>query len=802
MAISKAQFTAAEIGKALGKDSRLMRKSLTKPTGKRIVSGNLTSTWTVQALPERLRAKLDELVKIRFYRSLEDLLENPEARWPDAGQIPLLRQLAPAALTKAEKLRDAFRQAMARRNDDLISAGEKERLGLAEYKAVFGHAITPRHWRNLMARTLGRDRGLEEFERLELYVDLNPPTIRSQDSREVSGECPEFEQAFSLLPNPSEPTEDDKRFLWDAAFKDYERLLDQNEITERKAKEIVIGYLWERANYLGSSREAVLKSFKRRYARWVDANGGLAALKDKRIEANESRIQTIPAKDLDILSRRAIFECGGRISQAYRELIVEGKFSEVFMARFGSGKGGKSYVPTPVQDAVRHEISMINGVHSAPKNERDQGAYLSRSWQNVPAGDWWCGDDCTLPVYYHVPDPETGWFKLIRGQLLLMIDLRTTYILGFALLPTPGYHARAIRRLVTYCADNYGLPRRGFYFEQGIWKQSRILTGDKRTSIPWAETEKGLKEFGLEFKHATVARSKPVERVLGALQNQMERECGYAGRDERRDPQERFQKLKRDVEARRIHPAEHLYGAQEWEERLAQICQRYNDEVQEGKHTAGFSPKEAYQRFQNPEDPPVHFGPEERFLLAHHKKVARVGVNGITLQFGKKKYVYRDHQTGPLRGQQVLVWFDPENPDAITVTDMKRRHPFEVERAQDVPAIDPPEELLRHENEKRNGHMGYARERYNVLKNESPVPFRKTQLDPNLRHVGQQIEQGRKQRKNQQAAETRRQQSLQREAEKAGVDTIIIDTEREDALEALQDLVEAKKQIMANRRQA
>ena len=99
MAIS--EFTAAEIGRALGKAPRLMRKSLTKPTGKRMVSGNLTSTWTVSALPEGLRAKLDELVKIRFYRSVEDLLQNPEARWPDAGQIPPLRQLAPAALTKA-----------------------------------------------------------------------------------------------------------------------------------------------------------------------------------------------------------------------------------------------------------------------------------------------------------------------------------------------------------------------------------------------------------------------------------------------------------------------------------------------------------------------------------------------------------------------------------------------------------------------------------------------------------------------------------------------------------------------------
>ena len=75
-------------------------------------------------------------------------------------------------------------------------------------------------------------------------------------------------------------------------------------------------------------------------------------------------------------------------------------------------------------------------------------------------------------------------------------------------------------------------------------------------------------------------------------------------------------------------------------------------------------------------------------------------------------------------------------------------------------------------------------------------------MDPNLRNVGQQIEQGRKQRKQQKAAESRRSQSLQREAQKAGVDTLTVDAGREDAVDALKEFAAAKAQIMARRRKA
>ena len=157
---------------------------------------------------------------------------------------------------------------------------------------------------------------------------------------------------------------------------------------------------------------------------------------------------------------------------------------------------------------------MLMEQHHGPRAARDNGAYLDRYWGNMPSMAWINMDDCTLPIYFYVPDGK-GWFTLMRGQFLLAIDTRSTCILGYALIPERGYNARVIRTLITHVCDEYGLPTKGFYFERGIWECSRILKGvkDGDAALGWQETERGLTEFGLVFKHAIRARSKPVERV-------------------------------------------------------------------------------------------------------------------------------------------------------------------------------------------------------------------------------------------------------------------------------------------------
>ena len=122
--------------------------------------------------------------------------------------------------------------------------------------------------------------------------------------------------------------------------------------------------------------------------------------------------------------------------------------------------------------------------------------------------------------------------------------------------------------------------------------------------------------------------------------------------------------------------------------------------------TGGLSPNnEAFEQFANLADPPAKFSGACRYLLAHQRRAIRVTENGITFRLNKEVFNYRSADTGKLRGQTVLTWFNPELPEILTVTDMDRKNPFTIARTQEVPAMDAPPELLAQELERIAQHQ-------------------------------------------------------------------------------------------------
>ena len=61
-----------------------------------------------------------------------------------------------------------------RLKDANLTSAEFEKLGVEDYRRVFGHSISIRHWRRLFRRTLDRDGGAKNWARLEIYLDENP----------------------------------------------------------------------------------------------------------------------------------------------------------------------------------------------------------------------------------------------------------------------------------------------------------------------------------------------------------------------------------------------------------------------------------------------------------------------------------------------------------------------------------------------------------------------------------------------------------------------------------------------------
>jgi len=269
---------------------------------------------------------------------------------------------------------------------------------------------------------------------------------------------------------------------------------------------------------------------------------------------------------------------------------------------------------------------------------------------------------------------------------------------------------------------------------------------------------------------------------------------GYAGRDERHDCFERFQETKRQVENKNLRPEGHFLSADQWLTTLDELCERYNGESQSGKMTRGLAPADAFGQFQNQRDPQVKFDASCRYLLAHHRRPARVTRNGITLRFGKNAFNYRNEITGGLIGQTVLAWFNPEAPDILCVSDTERRNVFAVERSQDVPAVDASEELLGNEKSRIAAHQSYAKTYYRTLRSKFAPAFRRNLVDRATGRLGQAIEEQSEAARTQLDRRNSRLSGVQRKARELGVPLNVLGADADKVDEGLAMMMEAKRQ--------
>lgn len=121
-------------------------------------------------LPKQIVVRLVQMAAQNGF-SIADYLDGFVASWrPDVA----LSGISEACLDDAKKLRAALLPAVQRMDSILFSAADRVRLGLADYKREVGHEVSERHWQRLLARTLWRDGGMEDFQRLEIYLQENP----------------------------------------------------------------------------------------------------------------------------------------------------------------------------------------------------------------------------------------------------------------------------------------------------------------------------------------------------------------------------------------------------------------------------------------------------------------------------------------------------------------------------------------------------------------------------------------------------------------------------------------------------
>lgn len=472
----------------------------------------------------------------------------------------------------------------------------------------------------------------------------------------------------------------------------------------------------------------------------------MALLDGREEKAGVPTGKPIPQDDLDLITWKAVAECGGRNAQAVRELALRGTRSGLSEATLElvTGRGSrKSYVNARVLNAVKHDVANLAPYALGKKAIDDATAHVERDYSKLVSMQVVNADDFTFPVYFWVPD-ELGWYTLTRGQCLLMLDVRSWKVIAWSLQPERNYNSLVIRTLMNRVCAGWGIPN-VWYFEQGIWKNALLVKDQApagwRDALSWNESKSGWERIGVQFKHAIRARSKPVERVGGLLQDLMHGVRGYCGRNEREDCPEVTKRAMDDVKFKRVqHPGELFLSFDEWNEQLGAIIDRYNAASQDGEVLQGLCPAEAFETHWPHTNPPAKMDANSWHLVSHYSRPVQVTANGISFRIGARKFTYRNERTGADRGKEVLIHFDPECPDLLCVTDMNRKNPYLVERARKVDFLaEPGDEVLELELGKAAAHSKHPRARYHVLKARFAPTFRRNIVDVATAETAQEI---------------------------------------------------------------
>ena len=759
----------------------------------KIVGGNEARGWSKEALPQNILAALENVAS-RRKTNVDALLASPPPFW--RPPYPL-SHLCEEAIERASLLQRAFGPTLTRLNEADLTSTEFEQLGVEDYRRIFGHTVSTRHWRRLFRRTLDRDGGAENFGRLEIYLDESParkPELRKRAPFTPIALRP-LQELIASFANSAAPTELEKDCLWIYAFEHCERETERSS-QPRKVKRTTLRFLFDNASFLGKSPKGIKVQFDRKLKRWISGGRVPASIADGR-RGNRGR----PAASLSEQEEHALISkalrSGGGITQAWRESKDNGVFSTRVSQHYTLTPASKSYVPHRIRKLITNKLKMLNDHHHGSRRAKLNGAYINRDPSTFNSGDWFQADDCTLPNYYYTETDEG--FALVRGQFLAMCDVRTTFILGYVLIPQRHYTAHNIRNLTTVVADRYGLPRRGFYYENGMWKNARLLHG-RRDEIDWFQTEMGLRGLGLQFCHAKLPRGKVIERVFGLLQNQLESEPGYAGRDERHDKFERVQEQLSLVRRGKAQPEDFFLSEAEYLQRLSVIVDRYNNERQEGKYCPGLSPKEAFEKFHG-DEPRIRLGASCRHLLATHKMRVRSGRNGISFRFGKEQFTYKSKETGKLRGEELIVWFNVENPAFISVTNLKEdpRTLFTVEREIKVPGMDAPPEVLEAALAQNEAHEAYRKGLYRAVSQNFSTGFagrmfRQNLIDHKTAELGNAMREQHAEIKRQKTEKKKRTAAIERKAARLGIPAGVM-SRRPGAEEGIEQMTSAMRNL-------
>lgn len=292
--------------------------------------------------------------------------------------------------------------------------------------------------------------------------------------------------------------------------------------------------------------------------------------------------------------------------------------------------------PAPVRELFARIMQKHSSKHSIPRSLRQltdvnpaqrllhqgrrafklSGVYINRRPDIIP-GDVYVSDDETDIVYCAVKtavcEKYPHGYKLMQVQCFPMLDVASQYVGSFAMVARErgSYRATDLWAFFGHAIRDMKLPRIGFQFERGTW-ESNIIRGVKvdydpeeptarqrigglemlpNRILPWHREHAGadLSILGTTLKIFTsyLPKSKSVEGWFNRSQRLRQAIWGYAGRDQRKTPQEKILKLAGACQRGTENPAEHFMLMEELYDAYGRSIQELNQDRMEGEVFSG-----------------------------------------------------------------------------------------------------------------------------------------------------------------------------------------------------------------------
>ncbi len=737
-------FTAATIARALGKAPRSIRRALESvpPCSVEIVSGNEAAVWSLTSLPQSLRDELDIKAMTGRYRDVLAMLAAPAAPFWQP-KIPFA-EAAEEFRRKAVRLQRAQLPSIARMEDATMSGAEFERIGLNDYAAVFGERISDRHWRALLKRTLERDGGLEDWQRLEIFLPDNTQRAAALASAPALPSISFPLIAAVPVADKSNPTWREMDLLWQAALESFDASRTE-AANPAQLKRQIIETLRCHVPRIAISFNSGRTIFDVKQKAWLAGGKTLAAITNKKYRDSKPKKEADPAlaERAERLGYLAGKKFGGHRAPAYRELVAQGLEKPTSSANL-------AYVPRRLLQGSKQDALITAASVKNKRALRSMVPTLSSDPAKYRVHDIFTADDFTMPVIWYVPDGK-GWFNLVQGQCLIVADWRSWRVLQFSLQPDPQYNSKVIRTLFAKTFAAHHLPKE-LRLEGGMWRTSSLIHGNdaKRKTVEDLGLEytdgdvvHGLQtQLGIKITHALSPTGKSQIESIGRLvQDLMWLDRGYCGREQKNDLPDTIKRQRYEVEKKTdpTHPSKYFYSFGQWEERLHQIFTEYNAKRQQGDWLSNESPDEAFEKYQNREDPPIAFDARCAHLLARQVAI-RTLKDDHTIRFeGGGKFCYFDERLMQLPARaRVMTHFDPDLPETITITDLNRQNPITVPRSNRTGYTDDPD--TQKELGKKTACASYLRARFRTLEAKHKQIVRTPVVSDETAELGAHIE--------------------------------------------------------------